>query len=97
MYRNEVSTKMHGFLNVFFAGLLAQSHGLDERMTEEILSDENPENFVFTEEGIGWRGFTVNVTEVQALRNRMLCSYGSCSFDEPRDELRELKLLEQQK
>lgn len=92
MYRNEVSTKMHGFLNVFFAGLLAQSHDLDERITEEILADENPDHFFFTAEGLGWRDIAINVAEIQALRHRVLCSYGSCSFDEPRDELRELKI-----
>lgn len=95
MYRNDVNTKMHGFLNVFFAGLLAKSHKLEIQKIAEIIEDEHPESFKFSSEGLHWRHLSMTSCEIQAYRNEGLSSYGSCSFDEPRDEMREFQLLEQ--
>ncbi|SDO74534.1 hypothetical protein SAMN04487897_12114 [Paenibacillus sp. yr247] len=95
MYRNEVNTKMHGFLNVFFAGLLANSHKLEIQKIAEIIEDEHPESFKFSSDGLHWRHLSMTSCEIQAYRNEGLSSYGSCSFDEPRDEMREFQLLEQ--
>ncbi|MBP1964246.1 hypothetical protein [Paenibacillus aceris] len=95
MYGNEVKTKMHGFLNVFFAGLLAHSYKLGIPHIAEILEDELPESFKFTSDGLQWRQLTMSSSEIQAYRNERVCSYGCCSFDEPRDEMRDLQLLEQ--
>lgn len=94
MYRDEVKTEMHGFLNVFIAGMLAHVYKLDHGKTAEILADDNPDSFVFLPDALGWRTLTISAGEVRRLRRQALCSYGSCSFDEPRDELRELKSLE---
>ncbi|KEQ23008.1 hypothetical protein [Paenibacillus tyrfis] len=94
MYREEVKTEMHGFLNVFVAGMLAHVYKLDRDKTAEILADDNPDSFVFLPDALGWKTLTLSADEVRRLRNLALCSYGSCSFDEPRDELRELKSLE---
>jgi hypothetical protein len=95
MYRNDVNTKMHGFLNVFFAGLLANSHKLEIQKIAEIIEDEHPESFKFSSDGLHWRHLSMTSCEIQAYRNEGLSSYGSCSFDEPRDEMREFQLLEQ--
>lgn len=95
VYRNEVKTKMHGFLNVFFAGLLAYSYNLEIQHISEILEDELPESFKFSSDGLHWRHLSMTSSEIQAYRNKGVCSYGSCSFDEPRDEMREFQLLEQ--
>ncbi|KRF42218.1 hypothetical protein [Paenibacillus sp. Soil787] len=95
MYRNEVKTKMHGFLNVFFAGLLANSHKLEIQQIAEIIEDEIPDSFKFSSDGLQWRHLSMTSSDIQAYRNEGVCSYGSCSFDEPRDEMREFQLLEQ--
>ncbi|WNR46931.1 hypothetical protein [Paenibacillus roseipurpureus] len=97
IYRGEVNTKMHGFLNVFFAGLLANSHKLDIQTIAEILEDENPESFQFSSDGLHWRHLSMTSCEIQAYRNKGLCSYGSCSFDEPRDEMRAFQILTQRR
>ncbi|KZE78901.1 hypothetical protein AV654_15530 [Paenibacillus elgii] len=94
MYREEVKTEMHGFLNVFVAGMLAHVYKLDRDKTAEILADKDPDSLVFLPDALGWRTLTISAGEVRRLRNQALCSYGSCSFDEPRDELRELKSIE---
>lgn len=95
MFRDEVSTKMHGFLNMFFAGLLAHEHGLDRAAITAILEDEEPARFIFSSngEGIRWQELDMSPGSVKRYRASSLISYGSCSFDEPRDELRELGQL----
>jgi hypothetical protein len=92
-YRDEVATQMHGFVNVFVAGLLAHAHGLDAVAIARILDDEDPTAFVFDDEGLGWRDLRVPTERVVELRRRALISYGSCSFDEPRDDLRAVGML----
>ena len=91
-YREEVQTRMHGFLNVFGAAVLAAEHQWDAAQTTQMLEDENPASFKFDDESFAWRDWTI---DVQRLRDRRRCvtSFGSCSFDEPREDLRALKLL----
>ncbi|MCM3771430.1 hypothetical protein M3225_13235 [Priestia aryabhattai] len=90
MYREEVNTQMHGFLNVFTAGMLAYVKKLDIVSTVKILADEKSKNFKFTDKGLQWHDLTVPTSEIIRLREKLLCSYGSCSFDEPREDLRTL-------
>ncbi|MBT2639718.1 hypothetical protein [Bacillus sp. ISL-39] len=94
MYREEVQTEMHGFLNVFTAGIFAYALNLETETLVEILSDENPQNFDFKNYRLAWRDLSVDAAEILSSRS-LLTSYGSCSFDEPRDELRELNFLKE--
>jgi len=92
MFRNEVSAKMHGFLNVLGAGVLAIEHSWDERQTSVMLEDEAADSFHFDDRVFGWRDWRINSDRIEKHR-RFITSFGSCSFDEPRQDLRELKLL----
>lgn len=87
MYRGEVEAKMHGFINLFTAGMLVQTHRLDIKTTAEVLSDEYPSSFHFTEKGLFWNKYFVSNVQIKEIRNESLCSYGSCSFHEPREGL----------
>ncbi|WP_236692694.1 hypothetical protein [Aneurinibacillus tyrosinisolvens] len=93
MYRDEVNTWVHGFVNVFAAEMLAYANNLDIATVTEILADEAPAHFSFTAKSLAWREWTVSMSEITRLREAALCSYGSCSFDEPRDDLRSLQIL----
>ncbi len=84
---------MHGFLNVFGAGLLAHAHGWDAEKLAQVVSETQPEAFVFDADKFSWRGHTVPADVLRSLRVRFLSGFGSCSFDEPRDDLRDLGLL----
>ena len=90
MYRDEVGTKMYGFLNIFVAGMLAHTQYLDVREIEAILADENSNSFSFSNDHLAWRDLRIASKEIQKLRKEALLSFGSCSFDQPRDELMEL-------
>jgi hypothetical protein len=83
-----VQAKMHGFLNVFGAGVLGQVHGLDETRLRTILEDENAANFRCDEHGFTWKDLHATTPEVAFARHEAVVSFGSCSFDEPRDDLR---------
>jgi hypothetical protein len=88
-----VGARMHGFVNLFAAGMLAAVCGVGEETVAEALSDEDPARFVFGEEGLRWRDHTVPVPRIAAARRDAFVSFGSCSFDEPRADLRALGWL----
>ncbi|PYK59097.1 MAG: hypothetical protein DME43_09705 [Verrucomicrobia bacterium] len=92
MFRDEVQTKMHGFLNVLGAAVLAAEHKWDSRQTALMLEDENADSFSFTDEFFAWREWKIDIKRLQD-RRKFVTSFGSCSFDEPREDLRALGLL----
>lgn len=91
-YREEVQTKMYGFLNVLGAAVLAAEHQWNAEQTAVMLEDENVDSFLFTDDFFSWREWRIDTERLQYYR-RFVVSFGSCSFDEPRDDLRGLKLL----
>jgi hypothetical protein len=91
-FRDEVKTKMHGFLNVLGAAVLAAEHRWDARQTSLMLEDEDVASFSFTEDFFAWREWKVDVERLQ-YRRKFVASFGSCSFDEPREDLRALGFL----
>jgi hypothetical protein len=83
---------MHGFLNVLGAAVLSAEHQWDTDQTAIMLEDENAKSFLFTDDGFSWREWRID-TERLEYRRRFIISFGSCSFDEPGDDLRALNLL----
>ena len=92
MFRDEVQTKMHGFLNVLGAAVLAAEYKWDSRQTALMLEDENADSFSFTDEFFAWREWKIDIKRLRD-RRKFVTSFGSCSFDEPREDLRALGLL----
>jgi hypothetical protein len=91
-FRDEVKTKMHGFLNVLGAAVLAAEHRWDAGETSLMLEDEDADSFSFTENFFAWREWKVDVERLR-YRRKFVTSFGSCSFDEPREDLRALGFL----
>ncbi len=87
-----LGTHTHGFLNAFAAGALANEHRLHSEETRAILEDERPENFRFDAEGFTWCDRRVP-TDALAAHRLFVTSFGSCSFNEPRGDLRRLGML----
>lgn len=96
-YREEVETFMHGFVNVFTASIMAYCRSVNSETIQSILRDESLTNFSFTKDTLSWRNFTVSSAEINDARNFFAASYGSCSFDEPREELGELDIFQGEK
>lgn len=88
-----VDTMMHGFLNVFGGAILTQVHNLDAPAIERIVSDEVADHFVLNTDGLTWMDLHASAEQIQSARQSFATSYGSCSFDEPREDLREMGIL----
>jgi hypothetical protein len=91
-YREEVQTKMHGFLNVLGAAVLAAEHRWDAAQTAAMLEDEDASSFKFGDDFFAWRDWKIDLQRLRD-RRRFVTTFGSCSFDEPREDLRALRLL----
>ena len=92
IFHQSVQTKMHGFLNVLGAGVLGLEHDWTEKQFAEMLEDEDVASFSFTKDFFAWRDWKVATKRV-AVHRELVTSLGSCSFDEPREDLRALNLL----
>jgi hypothetical protein len=57
-----------------------------------MLEDQNVDSFSFTNDLFAWREWRIDTERLQ-YRRRFVVSFGSCSFDEPREDLRALRLL----
>ena len=82
---------MHGFLNVFAAAAFAW-HGMDLGHVIELLEETDAEALQFGDEDLIWNSHRVTTAQIAEART-FAHSFGSCSFEEPVSELRELGLL----
>lgn len=88
-----VGTKMFGFLNVFTSACLAHADKIDNQSLIELLQDESISSFTYSNDELAWRDNHLTTEQVTIARSKCAVSFGSCSFDEPRNDLRSLKLL----
>ncbi len=59
----------------------------------ELLTEQSPVAFGFSDDGITWRKHKIEAASVEDVRECFAASFGSCSIDEPIQDLRALKLL----
>lgn len=83
---------MHGFVNVFLAAALLD-HGEEVSKVEDLLDESEVANFDVSDDAIVWRGLKVTSAQMRETRERFAISFGSCSFEEPLSDLRELDWL----
>lgn len=86
-------TVMHGFLNVFLAGAFVRQRRLGEAQAAAILGETDGRAFRFTEEGVRWREHILDTIAIAQAREHFAMSFGSCSFDEPVEDLRAMGLV----
>jgi hypothetical protein len=92
-YDDSVKARMHGFINVFLGGALGRARQLDTEQIFQLLEDGDPSHFRFTDKTATWRKHRVSTAEIWEARKEFVLSFGSCSFDEPREDLRSLSWL----
>jgi len=87
------SGTMHGFLNMFLmTGFARESYKPDT--LEQLMEEEFAEVFKFNESGVTWRDTNeLSVWQLERLRKLGIQSFGSCSFEEPVEDLKALGLL----
>lgn len=82
---------MHGFLNVFLAAAFLLD-GMAAQDLEALLLEDDPSSFTLDDTSITWRGH--RLPQARLLESRALASsFGSCSFEEPMEDLLALNLL----
>ena len=87
------SDVMHGFVNVLVGAVLAYSKKVALPELEALIAEEEPQRFLVGTNGISWRGVRATNEEVERARREFMLSFGSCSFEEPRDELRAAEMI----
>ncbi|MBI5473390.1 MAG: hypothetical protein HY961_13680 [Ignavibacteriae bacterium] len=81
--------KMFGYLNVFLAAAFLRN-GMDMDEAVMLLEEESPDAFAFGDSGISWRAHTIAIDALRRTREQTIASFGSCSFTEPMNEIRDL-------
>jgi len=82
----------HGFVNVLAATAFAHDHE-PEATLAAVLTDEDPGNFTLDRTGLAWHDLRVGATALDAMRTDLFVAYGSCSFEEPVEDLTALGVL----
>jgi len=81
---------MHGFLNLLAAAAFAPR--IDRDVLESIVGEEDPSAFGL-DRTLRWRDWEASETDLATTRTQRFAGYGSCSFQEPVDDLRALHIL----
>jgi hypothetical protein len=83
---DSASAVMHGFVNVFFAGaLLYFGATLSEAVA--VLEDQCTDSWKYGGDEMCWRSWRITTSQMQAVRDNLAISFGSCSFGEPLSEM----------
>lgn len=96
---NSPQATMHGFLNLFTAAAIAWETRGSESLAglATCLADPERANWHFGEDALTWSGdeepVRIELAALREMRSNFALSFGSCSFDEPIQEMRELDLL----
>ncbi len=86
------SGTMFGFLNVFLASAFAYS-GMAESDLADLLSETDLAQFSFSEAHARWRTHTLDASMLERARAQFAIAFGSCSFEEPIEDLKKHHLL----
>ncbi len=84
---------MFGFLNVFLAAGLVSSGDLDDGELSDLLLETDATTLQMSSQGIRWRHHQLSIEQLSETRRHFAMSYGSCSFEEPVDDLKGLSFL----
>lgn len=84
---------IHGYCNVFFAALVANSTQVTLPDLIAIVSEMHSLRPEFDTHGMRWLGHEISTREIEAARSTVVISYGSCSFEEPLQAARDLGWL----
>ena len=63
---------------------------MPEEMATELLMERDPSAFRFEDDAAYWRDQRISTEEISEVRERFAVAFGSCSFEEPLDDLRQL-------
>lgn len=83
---------MNGFLNLFLTSAFLRQN-LNHTFVHDLMHETDEKNFRFEDPGVFWKDHFVSLKEIEIARQRCAISFGSCSFDEPVEDLQQLSLI----
>ncbi|MCG8689272.1 MAG: hypothetical protein MI892_30650 [Desulfobacterales bacterium] len=92
-YSQTLEGLQYGFINVFTASLLGFSSQLSDKEIKACLMDQKMNNFDFDDTKLSWNGHSIPSDRIKQLRGEKITSFGSCSFEEPLNDLKSLSFL----
>jgi hypothetical protein len=92
-FNQAAGAKQFGFLNVLLGAAMAQARRIDIEGLTAFLTVESMEGIEFSERAVAWQGIRVSREEILDARARLAHSFGSCSFDEPWEDLVAMELV----
>lgn len=90
-----VGARMYGFIPIYLAAILANMYSLTDDAVAAVISCDDPGAFEITDSYMRFGDHAVPNEEIQSLRASHVLTFGSCSFDEPREDLRAAKLMDE--
>lgn len=88
----EAGWVMHGFLNVLGGAVLYAAGAVGAEGLAAVVAEADPAAFRLEQDRFAWRDCAASAADVARARG-LVHAYGSCSFDEPVDDLVALGLL----
>lgn len=79
--------RMYGFIPMYLAAILAHMYQLSEAEISVMLSCDDADAFEITDSYLRFGDHAVPNEEIESLRQAHVLTFGSCSFDEPREDL----------
>ena len=92
-FASSVNATQFGFINVFLGASLMHAGKIELDELVELIRDEDATSFRFDAETAGWKDAAITLEEIETARWRFVHSFGSCSFEEPLEDLRALGLI----
>jgi hypothetical protein len=89
---NSPTGMMFGFLNLLLASAFIYD-GMNSDDAVQLLEEQSRENIRFDDEGMMWRRKKLISEKILQARQRIITSFGSCSFQEPVQDLKLMGLL----
>jgi hypothetical protein len=83
----------HGFLNLLAAAVFAHAEGLGADELVPLLAEEDPAAFSVDVSGLAAHGHHADAAAIAEARAELFVAYGSCSFDEPVEDLISLGVI----
>jgi hypothetical protein len=83
---------MHGFVNIMVATTLLALGAAGEDVCA-VITETDPSAFELNDEGLSWRGTTLSIEQIAAMRKNSMLGFGSCSFTEPLEDSKALGWL----
>lgn len=92
-YDEVIGTPMQGFINLFGGAILAKQLDRNDTWMLSVLNEFDAQDFNFTDEEFTLWDQRIPTAQISEMRQNVVTSFGSCSFEGPKEDLQRLGWL----